>query len=226
MTYRATRGGRAARRRKHKDKEHARELRAGVLEWLADHPPRLYPTIEHGEWQTRGGDVGYYVEFSAAPRPKHPIYRVPAMPANPRLISPDRLGEISMYEPITMRPIAMGLQAGSTYLRWWNWEPVRGSFGPAEADIYHLAGKAESFATRCSALIREWNLRSLARQAHLDMMYGEAFHGGPSMRLLSEHYVDWFDELANAICDWRGKLRTRYVLPPEELGASPEAVVR
>jgi hypothetical protein len=205
VTYRSSRGGRAARRREHKAAEMDDRVQARVRDWLLHHPPRVELPLEHGTWRDHdrdGYDNVYEVEFSEAPRPRYPIHRVPMAPDPPMLV---HMGSAAMtLRTFDMRAVEWGAQFGRTRIRWWNWEPIG---LPAEAETYRVASKSIAFMSRCKTLV-EW-LAQADPRGHRTGVPGDLA-------------CEWWRETIDALESWRGRVASRYAVPSEADPAKPE----
>ena len=217
MSYRAARGGRAGRRAAHKaslfeakvEAEVYRETRA----WLAAHPPHVAAPIELGRWRDYASPEGPALEvrFCGMHRddvrgwvPDAPIVNVGA--ALRREPVGFGAGHMSPFPPgeriVQMRPISMRCCVGVTEIRWYNWEPVQGAFGKAEADIYSAAGHVLAFTRQLRALFD-----AMPRSEFIRIPFGG--------HVRVSEAVGWFDDFVTALEQWHGHVKSFYSLPGE-----------
>lgn len=226
MSYRSSRGGRAAKRAAQKQLELDRLVHSKSRAWLSANPPRVPSAFELGEWE-RGStlDGTYNVDFFGFEErrdrnmkkywaPQGSVVRVPVMDrrlarmfaSNPIQAQPD------VVHYLEMRPVRMGLSWNQTRVRWWNWEPINAQvFGDAEADIYSAAGKMLAYLERIRTVLQWFPLDSSA-----------VFSGALTLR----EFLVWYGELVSAMEEWRGKVRVRYVIPGKTPGDPPEERTR
>jgi hypothetical protein len=90
---------------------------------------------------------------------------------------------------------------------------VRGSFGDAEADVYRAAGKVLGFVSR-------------VRLALGGMGVGAYIHVDGGMPVRVGEALGWFDEFTSALEQWRGAVKSVYVVPGAKPGDAPEERTR
>jgi hypothetical protein len=178
--------------------------------WLEAHPPRADVPVQTSVWRDPERDALdniYTVDFECTPRPQYPLHRVPIIePVFHSLMevapsSEERRLRLRHFE---MRATEWNVQSGRTRLRWWNWEPVVGTFdGDAEASLFRAAYGARMMMERLLPIVKR--LASLDPHGYLFPWESESLPADIAVR----YWQDTLDLLGT----WLGLARTRYVVP-------------
>jgi hypothetical protein len=209
MTFLGSAGREQARRRRDWEKRE-QDVHERTRRWLELHPPRVELPVELGRWSTDRLENRYEVDFFGMERrgdrwlPRGVIVQVPVMDRRLALEMWQSAAIPDAVQVVDFRPVKMRFEHNQTRVTWYNWEPTRGMYGDAEADIYSAMGKLEAMLSRVPYMHRDFDF--------VKVLFAHA----------EKDFSQFMRECLDAIGEWRGKVRSYYVVPGRKPGDPPE----